>query len=50
MYDFIINAQSQVQEIFFNQPWDAFLPQLVGFFIAIATYMVITGRGIKYES
>ena len=32
MNDFIFNVQPQVQKILFGQPWDTFLPPLVGSF------------------
>jgi len=35
MYGFIFNVQPQAQKILFGQPWDAFLPPLVGSFLGV---------------
>jgi hypothetical protein len=43
MNDFIFNIQPQAQSLLFGQPWDAFLPPLVGSFFG-----VLAGFGINY--
>jgi hypothetical protein len=35
MHDFIFNVQPHAQNILFGQPWDAFLPPLVGSFFGV---------------
>jgi hypothetical protein len=47
MYDFIFNVQPQVQKILFGQPWDSFLPPLVGSFLAIVVSVTIAAFTIK---